>query len=88
LGLAFLFIGLAMGVVAIVLLLRRSERAPVIGLVAGVLFFPAFVEEQTGHFSSLPAPKGIEAIEIVQACVSVMVIVLSVWALRTDRAET
>jgi hypothetical protein len=87
-GLALLFIGLAMSVVALVLLFRRPERAPVIGLIAAVLFLPAFLEEQTGHFSSLPAPTGIEAVEIVQAGVSVIVIALSVWIWRTRRVES
>jgi hypothetical protein len=86
-GLALLFIGLATSVVAIVLLFRRPERAPLIGLFAALLFLPAFLEEQTGHFSSLPAPTGIEAVEIVQAGVSVIVIVLSVWMWRTRSVE-
>jgi hypothetical protein len=50
--LGLLFIGLLVAIVAIVYLFRRSQRAPAFAIVAAVLFVPAFLSEQTGHFSA------------------------------------
>ena len=41
-----------------------------IAIAAAVLFLPAFLAEQTGHFSSLQAPPAIELIELVLPCSS------------------
>ena len=48
--LGLLFVGLALAIVSLVLLFRRSARAPIIAIVAAVLYFPAVRTEQTGHF--------------------------------------
>jgi hypothetical protein len=82
-SLVLLFIGLALSVVALVLLLRRSGRSPMLAIIAAALYLPAFLAEQTGNFSSLRAPAGIEAIELVQAVVMVLVILFALW-LRRD----
>jgi len=81
-GLVLLFIGLALSIVALVMLLRGSRLAPIVAIVSAALFLPAFLSEQTGHFSSLPAPIGIEWIEWVQAAVAVATIGLAVAVLR------
>ena len=81
--LGLLFAGLALGVVALVLVFRRSQRSPVVAIVAAVLYLPAFAAEQTGHFSDVTAPLGIQRIEFVQAIVAVIAIGLSVWVLRS-----
>src|ERR1700680_3864693 len=73
-SLALLFIGLALSIVALVLMFRGSRRAPIVAIIAAVLFFPAFLAEQTGHFSAVGAPAAIERVEIVQAIVAVVVI--------------
>ena len=81
-SLVLLFIGLALSVVAIVLMFRRSTRTPTVAIVAAVLFLPAFLTEQTGNFSSLRAPAAIERIELVQAVVVAIVVVIGAWLLR------
>jgi hypothetical protein len=81
-SLALLFIGLALSVVALVLLFRRSGRTPIVAIVAAVLFFPAFLAEQTGNFSSLRAPAAIELVELIQAVVAVVVVFAGYWMLR------
>jgi hypothetical protein len=81
-ALALLFIGLALSIVALVLLFRRSGRTPIVAIVAAVMFFPAFLAEQTGNFSSLRAPAAIEGIELVQAAIAVIDVFAGYWMLR------
>jgi hypothetical protein len=81
-GLALLFLGLALSIVALVLLFRRSGRAPMVAIVAALLYYPAFLTEQTGTFSSLTAPTAIERIEVVQAIVAAGAIGVGIWMLR------
>jgi hypothetical protein len=80
--LGLLFLGLALAVVAIVLLLRRSPGAPTVAIVAAVLFLPAFLAEQTGNFSALRAPVAIKAVEWVQTVVVLIAIGLGLLMLR------
>ena len=81
--LGLLFLGLVLAIVALVLLFRRSERSPIVAIVAALLFLPAFMAEQTGHFSAVAPPLGIERIEFVQAIVAVIAIGLSLSVLRS-----
>jgi hypothetical protein len=81
-GLALLFVGLALSILALVLLFRRSRRAPVFAVVAAVLYYPAFLTERTGTFSNLPAPTAIERLELVQAVVAAIAVGVGVWMLR------
>lgn len=83
-GLALLFVGLALSIVAIVLLFRRSGRAPTFAIAAAGLYYPAFLTERTGTFSSLPAPTAIERLELVQAVVALTALGLGVWMLRGE----
>jgi hypothetical protein len=87
-GLALLFVGLALSIVAIVLLFRRSRRAPLFAIVAAALYYPAFLTERTGTFSSLPAPTAIERLELVQAVVAVIALGLGGWMLRAEQKKT
>jgi hypothetical protein len=84
-GLVLLFIGLGLSIVAIVMLFRRSKWSPIVAIVAALLFLPAFLSEQTGRFSALAAPTGIEVIEWVQALVVVVTIGLGTAVLRAHR---
>lgn len=86
-GLALLFVGLVLGVIALVLLFRRSGRAPMFAVVAAVLYYPAFLTERTGNFSSLPAPTAIERLELVQAVVALIAIGVGIWMLRQGTAR-
>jgi hypothetical protein len=81
--LGLLFVGLVLAIIALVLLFRRSQRSPVVAIVAAVLYLPAFVAEQTGHFSAVAPPLGIQRIEFVQAIVAVIVVGLSLGVLRS-----
>jgi hypothetical protein len=81
-SLGLLFVGLALAIIAGVLVFRRSQRAPIVSIVAAMLFLPAFLAEQTGHFSSVVAPAAIETVEIVQVVVAAVVVGLAVWARR------
>jgi len=80
--LGLLFAGLALAVVALVMLFRRSPRAATVAIVGAVLILPAVAAEQTGHFSSVRPPTAIEVIELVQVVVAFVVIGS---ALRTVR---
>jgi hypothetical protein len=84
-GLALLFVGLPLGIVAIVLLFRRSRRAPMFAIVAAALYYPAFLTEGAGTFSSLPAPTAIERLELVQAVVALIALGVGVWMLRGEQ---
>lgn len=83
-----LFVGLALAIIAAVLVFRRSPRAPMLAMIGAVLFYPAFLAEQTGHFSSDAAPAAIERVEIIQTVVGVVVIGLATWARKVACAGT
>jgi len=86
-GLALLFVGLALSIVAIVLLLRRSRRAPMFVIVGAALYYPAFLTEITGTFSSLPPPTAIERLELAQAVVAVIALGLGVSMPRGEQKK-
>jgi hypothetical protein len=86
-GLALLFVGLALAIVALVLLFRRSARAPFFAIVAAVLYYPAFLTELTGTFSSLAPPIAIQRIELAQAVVATVAIGVGFWMLRVSAAR-
>jgi hypothetical protein len=75
--LVLLFLGLALGIIALVLLLRGSRRAPIVAIIASLLFVPAFVAEQTHKFSSLRPPAAIESVEVVQILIVLAIVVSS-----------
>ncbi len=85
-ALVLLFVGLALSILALVLLFRRSRRTPIVAIIAVVLFLPAFLTEQTGNFSSLHPPTSIERIEIIQMVVVVLSLVASAGLLRRVRS--
>lgn len=89
-GLGLLFIGLALGVVSVILLFYRPRKSPILAAVAGIFFLPAFITEQAGDFSSLRPPIAIETVEIVQALVSIITIfmALSVYRGKTALPDT
>lgn len=86
-ALVLLFVGLALSVVALVLIFRGSRRSPVLAIVAALLYFPAPLTELTGHFSSLRPPTAIATLEFVQAVVALVVIGVGLWALRGVSTE-
>ena len=86
--LGLLFAGLALAIVSLVLLFRRSRRAPNVAIVAAVLYFPAVLAEQTGNFSSVHAPAAIETVELIQTAVALIVIGVGLFTLRRGNATT
>jgi hypothetical protein len=87
-SLGLLFVGLVLALIGAVLVFRRSLRSPIVAIVAAVLFLPAFLAEQTGHFSAVPAPVAIEQVEIVQVIIAVIVIAFALVMLRGSRTST
>jgi hypothetical protein len=80
--LVLLFVGLALSVIALVLLFRGSARSPLFAIAAAVLYFPAFLAELTGHFSSLRAPAAISRLEILQGVIAIIALAVSISMLR------
>ncbi len=72
-----LFVGLALSVASFVLLFYKPRRVPIVAILGALLYFPAFLADQTGYFSSLRPPSGIAVLEVVQALVAIVVIVLA-----------
>lgn len=87
-ALALLFVGLALAVVALILLFRRSRRSPRIAIVAGLLYIPAPLTELSGHFSSLRPPAAIAWLELIQAVIALVVVAVSLWAIQSEAARS
>lgn len=81
-ALALLFVGLALAVIALVLLFRRSRQASRVAITAALLYFPAPLTEVTGHFSSLRPPTAIALLELIQAVIALVVVGVGIWAGR------
>jgi hypothetical protein len=81
--LVLLFLGLALGIIALVFLLRGTRRAPIVAIIASLLFVPAFLAEQTGNFSSLRPPAAIESVEVAQILIVVAIVVSSLLLWRS-----
>ncbi len=79
-SLGLLFVGLALFVVSLALLSYRPRRVPILAVIGGILYFPAFLTDQTGVFSTLRPPAGIAALEVVQALVAIVIIVFALRA--------
>ncbi len=87
---SLLFVGLALSVASLVLLFSKPRRSPIVAIIAGILYFPAFIADQTGYFSSLQPPTAITALEIVQTLVVLATIFLasSIHRLKTVSAPS
>jgi uncharacterized membrane protein YhfC len=80
--LGLIFVGLALAIVSLVLLFRRSPRTPIVAIVAAVLYFPCAMADLTGNFSSVRQPVAIEVIELVQVVVALILVAAGFWMLR------
>ena len=87
-ALALLFLGLALAIVALIFLFRRSRQSPRIAIVAALLYIPAPLTELSGHFSSLRPPSAIAWLELVQAVIALLVVAVSMWAIRGATTTT
>lgn len=80
--LGLIFVGLALAIVSLVLLFRRSPRTPIVAIVAAALYFPCALADLTGNFSSVRQPVAIEVIELVQVVVALILVAAGFWMLR------
>jgi hypothetical protein len=80
--LALIFVGLALAIVSLVLLFRKSPRTPIVAIVAAVLYFPCALADLTGNFSSVRQPAAIEVIELVQVVVALILVGAGIGVLR------
>jgi uncharacterized membrane protein YhfC len=80
--LGLIFVGLALAIVSLILLFRRSPRTPIVAIVAAVLYFPCAMADLTGNFSSVRQPVAIEVIELVQVVVALILVAAGFWMLR------
>jgi hypothetical protein len=69
-----LFTGLALGIVSLLLLFYKPCKSPILAIIAGILFLPAFFTEQAGYFSSSRPPIAIQTLEIIQTLISLVTI--------------
>lgn len=81
-ALVLLFVGLALAIVALILVFRRSRQAPRTAIVAALLYIPAPLTELSGHFSSLRPPAAIAWLELVQAVIALTIIAVSIRVIR------
>lgn len=79
--LGLLFVGLALNVICLLLMLRHYRRSPIFGMMGSVLYFPAAIADQIGQFSTLTPPTGITYVEVIEAIVAIAIIVLGALVL-------
>jgi uncharacterized membrane protein YhfC len=86
--LGLIFVGLALAIVSLVLLFRKSPRTPIVAIVAAALYFPCALADLTGNFSSVRQPAAIEVIELIQVVVALVLVAAGFWIRRAGAAET
>ena len=77
-----LFLGLALIIASLVSLAIGPRRSSVLAIVGALLYFPVFLADYTGQFSASPAPSAIASLEIVQALVAIVIILLALQSRR------
>ena len=77
-----LFVGLALIIASLVSLAIGPRRSSVLAIVGALLYFPVFLADYTGQFSASPAPSAIASLEIVQALVAIVIILLALQSRR------
>ncbi len=82
-----LFVGLALIIASLVSLAIGPRRSSILAIVGALLYFPAFLADYTGQFSASPAPSAIASLEIVQALVAIVVILVALQS-RRDTARS
>ncbi len=82
-----LLVGLVLIIASLVSLAIGPRRSSILAIVGALLYFPAFLADYTGQFSSSPAPATIASLEIVQALVAIVVILVALQS-RRDTARS
>jgi hypothetical protein len=75
--LGLLFVGLVAALVSLVLVFRSHRGSSMVAVIGALLYFPAFLADVSGSFSSLAAPSGIRDVEFFQGLVALLVIVVA-----------
>jgi len=89
LGTIVLFlVGLVLDVASVVALFRRPRTASILAFIGLVLYFPIFIADLTGLWSSKPAPPAIVYLSIITAIVNVGVLFLATRVYRESTAKT
>ena len=89
LGTIVLFlVGLVLDVASVVALFRRPRTASILAFIGLVLYFPIFIADSTGLWSSKPAPPAIVYLSIITAIVNVGVLFLATRVYRESTAKT
>lgn len=83
--LGLIFLGLALIVGSLALLFRKSGRASILAILGLLLYFPALIADRTGLFAALPSPGAITVVEIVQAIIAILGIILA-WRVLQSKA--
>jgi hypothetical protein len=88
--LGLFFVGLILALVALVLVLlgrASSLSLAILPILAAVLYVPGLVADQTGHLSKLPHPTAIFWVELIQAVIALVLIVLALSAVLGQPAR-
>jgi hypothetical protein len=84
-----IFVGLALDLASIaLLLLRRVRSASSLAIVGSILFFFPILGDQTGSFFSLPIPPVINTLEYIFAVVLLVTLVLAAKVYRDSDRST
>jgi|SRR5438445_10384767 len=86
--LGLLFVGLALIIASLVSLAIGPRRSSILGIVGALLYFPVFLADYTGQFSTSPAPSAIASLEIVQALVAIVIILVAISSRRDAMRST
>ncbi len=79
-----LFQGLALSLVSLVFLSSKPRRSSAFALLGLLFYFPAFLVDQSGLFSSRTPPTGIFWLEEIQAVVAIVGLFFA-WRVRREK---
>ena len=89
LGTIVLFlVGLVLDVASVVALFRRPRTASILAFIGLILYFPIFIADLTGLWSSKPAPPAIVYLSITAAIVHIGALFLATRVYRESTAKT
>ena len=86
-AIATIFIGLALDIASIGLLLKRIRvrLASSLAIVSSVLFFMIILVDRTGAFFSVPIPPAINTLEYLLIAILIVTLFLSSWVYRENK---
>jgi len=81
-------VGVVLDVASIGALFRRPRTASILAFIGLILYFPIFIADLTGLWSSKPAPPAIVYLSIITAIVHIGVLFLATRVYRESTAKT